>query len=33
MQLRKFETFLLILKYFCKKVKDFELILRKDLEF
>ena len=32
-QLRKFETVLLIFKYFCDKVKDFEVILRKKLEF
>ena len=31
--MRKFETVWLILKKFCEKVKDFELILRKELEF
>ena len=29
----KFEKVLLIFKCFCEKVKDFEVILRKELEF
>ena len=33
LHLRKVETVLLIFKYFCEKVKDFEVILRKGLEF
>ena len=32
-KLRKFETVLLIFKYFCEKVRDFEVILRKEFEF
>ena len=31
--MRKFETVLLIFKYICEKVRDFEVLLRKEYEF